>query len=54
MGLQNYLMKSFVVEQMPQKEETKQDPVYIPIPVPNSYFNNEEQEEGIIKPKKNK
>lgn len=53
-GIAELLDESFVVEQMPQKEETKQDPVYIPIPVPMSYFNDEEQEEGIIKPKKNK
>ena len=53
-GIAELLDESFVVEQMPQKEETKQDPVYIPIPVPMSYFNEQEQEEGIIKPKKNK
>ncbi len=34
-----------------KEEETKQDPVYIPIPVPNSYFNDEADEEKINKPK---
>jgi hypothetical protein len=51
MGLQNYLMKAFVVEQMPEKQEVQQDPVYIPIPVPMSYFNDEADEEKINKPK---
>ncbi len=50
-GIAELLDESFVVEQMPQKEETKQDPVYIPIPVPNSYFNEEADEEKINKPK---
>jgi len=49
-GIAELLDEDFVVEQMPQKEETKQDPVYIPIPVPMSYFNDE-QEEKINKPK---
>ncbi len=35
-------------------KEVEQDTVYIPVPVPMSYFNEQEQEEGIIKPKKNK
>ena len=50
-GIAELLDESFVVEQMPQKEHVQQDPIYIPIPVPNSYFNDEEQEERIIKPK---
>ena len=50
-GIAELLDEDFVVEQMPQKEETKQDPVYIPIQVPNSYFNDEEQEKKINKPK---
>ena len=53
-GIAELLDESFVVEQMPQKQEVEQDTVYIPVPVPMSYFNEEEQEEGIIKPKKNK
>jgi hypothetical protein len=36
---------------MPKKEEVKQEPVYIPIPVPAEYFQNEE-EENITKQKK--
>ena len=53
-GIAELLDEDFVVEQMPQKEETKQDPVYIPIPVPNSYFNDKEQEEEKINKPKNK
>ena len=53
-GIAELLDESFVVEQMPQKQEVEPAPMYIPIPVPMSYFNDEEQEEGIIKPKKNK
>ena len=50
-GIAELLDEDFVVEQMPKKEEVKQDPVYIPIPVPNSYFNQEADEEAINKPK---
>ena len=50
-GIAELLDEDFVVEQMPQKEDTKQDPVYIPIPVPNSYFADEADEEKINKPK---
>jgi len=53
-GIAELLDESFVVEEMPQKEEVQQDPIYIPIPVPNSYFSEEADEERIIKPKKNK
>ena len=53
-GIAELLDESFVVEQMPQKQEVEPAPMYIPIPVPMSYFNDQEQEEGIIKPKKNK
>jgi hypothetical protein len=53
-GIAELLDESFIVEQMPQKQEVEQDTVYIPVPVPMSYFNDQEQEEGIIKPKKNK
>ena len=53
-GIAELLDESFVVEQMPQKQEVEQDTVYIPVPVPMSYFNDQEQEERIIKPKKNK
>ena len=53
-GIAELLDETFVVEQMPQKQEVEPAPMYIPIPVPMSYFNDEEQEEGIIKPKKNK
>ena len=51
-GIAELLDESFVVEQMPQKEEAKQDPIYIPIPVPMSYFNDEADEEKINQPKK--
>jgi hypothetical protein len=50
-GIAELLDEDFVVEQMPQKEEVQQDPVYIPIPVPMSYFNDEANEENITKPK---
>ena len=53
-GIAELLDESFVVEQMPQKQEVQQDTVYIPVPVPMSYFNEQQQEKGIIKPKKNK
>ena len=53
-GIAELLDESFVVEQMPQKQEVEQDTVYIPVPVPMSYFNEQQQEKGIIKPKKNK
>jgi hypothetical protein len=53
-GIAELLDESFVVEEMPQKEQVQQDPIYIPIPVPNSYFSEEADEEKIIKPKKNK
>jgi hypothetical protein len=53
-GIAELLDESFVVEEMPQKQEVQQDPIYIPIPVPNSYFSDEADEEKIIKPKKNK
>jgi hypothetical protein len=53
-GIAELLDESFVVEQMPEKQEVQQDPIYIPIPVPNSYFSDEADEEKIIKPKKNK
>ena len=53
-GIAELLDESFVVEEMPQKQEVQQDPIYIPIPVPNSYFSEEANEERIIKPKKNK
>jgi hypothetical protein len=50
-GIAELLDEDYVVEQMPVKEETQQDPVYIPIPVPMSYFNDETNEEKITKPK---
>ena len=50
-GIAELLDEDFVVEQMPVKQEPQQDPVYIPIPVPMSYFNDEEKEENITKPK---
>jgi len=49
-GIAELLDDDFVVEDMPKKEEVKQDPVYIPIPVPAEYFQNDE-EENISKPK---
>jgi hypothetical protein len=50
-GFAELLDEDFVVEDMPKKEEVKQEPVYIPIPVPAEYFQNEE-EKNITKPKK--
>jgi len=50
-GIAELLDEDFVVEDMPKKEEVKQDPIYIPIPVPAEYFQNEE-EENITKQKK--
>jgi hypothetical protein len=50
-GIAELLDEDYVVEQMPVKEETQQDPVYIPIPVPMSYFNDETNDEKITKPK---
>jgi hypothetical protein len=50
-GIAELLDEDYVVEDMPKKEEVKQDPVYIPIPVPMSYFNDETNEEKITKPK---
>jgi hypothetical protein len=50
-GIAELLDEDYVVEQMPIKEERQQDPVYIPIPVPMSYFNDEGKEENINKPK---
>jgi hypothetical protein len=50
-GIAELLDDDFVVEQMPQKEEVQQDSVYIPIPMPMSYFNDETNKEKITKPK---
>ena len=50
-GIAELLDEDFVVENMPQKEQVQQDPIYIPIPVPNSYFNDEANEENITKQK---
>jgi hypothetical protein len=48
-GIAELLDEDYVVEQMPVKEEPQQDPVYIPIPVPMSYFNDETNDEKITK-----
>lgn len=50
-GIAELLDEDFVVENMPQKEQVQQDPIYIPIPVPNSYFADEADEENITKQK---
>jgi hypothetical protein len=50
-GFAELLDEDFVVEDMPKKEEVKQEPVYIPIHVPAEYFQND-KEENITKPKK--
>jgi len=50
-GIAELLDEDFVVEDMPKKEEVKQEPVYIPIPIPAKYFQNDE-EENITKQKK--
>jgi hypothetical protein len=49
-GIAELLDEDFVVEDMPKKEDVKQEPVYIPIPVPAEYFQSDE-EENITKPK---
>ena len=54
-GIAELLDESFVVEEMPKKAETQQEPVYIPIPVPMDYFqgqDTDEEKEKINKPKK--
>jgi hypothetical protein len=57
-GIAELLDESFVVEQMPQKEQVQQDPIYIPIPVAAEYFygelKEEEEEEEKITKQKNK
>jgi hypothetical protein len=55
-GIAELLDESFVVEQMPQKEQVQQDPIYIPIPVAAEYFYGElkEEEEDNITKQKNK
>lgn len=50
-GIAELLDEDFVVEEMPKKQEVEQAPMYIPIPVPMSYFNDEADQEEIIKPK---
>lgn len=50
-GIAELLDEDFVVEEMPKKQEVEQAPMYIPIPVPISYFNDEADQEEIIKPK---
>jgi hypothetical protein len=47
-GIAELLDEDYVVEDMPKKEETKQEPIYIPIPA--EYFQSDE-EENITKPK---
>jgi len=48
-GFAELLDEDFVVEDMPKKEEVKQDPIYIPVFVNPEHFQNEE--ENITKPK---
>lgn len=50
-GIAELLDESFVVEEMPKKQEVEPAPMYIPVPVPMSYFNDEADEEEINKPK---
>lgn len=50
-GIAELLDESFVVEEMPKKQEVEPAPMYIPVPVPMSYFNDEADQEEIIKPK---
>lgn len=50
-GIAELLDESFVVEEMPKKQEVEPTPMYIPVPVPMSYFNDEADQEEIIKPK---
>ncbi len=44
-GIAELLDDDYVVEDMPKKEETKQEPVYIPIPVPMDYYQGTEVDE---------
>lgn len=55
-GIAEQLEDDFVVEQMPKKEVVEQpQPIYIPVPVPMNYFQDEDEaNEDIIKSKKNK
>lgn len=48
-GIAELLADDFVVEQMPQKEVIEQPTVYIPVPVPMSYFGDEGNEKKITK-----
>ena len=50
-GIAELLDEFFVVEEMPKKQEVEPAPMYIPVPVPMSYFNDEADQEEIIKPK---
>lgn len=44
-GIAELLDEDFVVEEMPKKQEVEQAPMYIPVPVPMSYFNDEADQE---------
>jgi len=49
-GIAELLDDDFVVEDMPKKEEVKQDPVYIPVFLNPEHLQSDE-EENITKPK---
>jgi len=49
-GIAELLDNDFVVEDMPKKEEVKQDPVYIPVFLNPEHFQSD-IEENITKPK---
>jgi hypothetical protein len=48
-GIAELLADDFVVEQMPQKEVIEPPTVYIPVPVPMSYFGDEGNKKKITK-----
>jgi hypothetical protein len=47
-GIAELLDNDFVVEQMPEKKvQEAHQPIYIPVPMPMEYFNNENELEKI-------
>jgi hypothetical protein len=53
-GIAEKLDDDFVVEVMPEKKKEQQEPIYIPVPVPMSYLEEDDAEElkDLSKPKK--
>ena len=46
-GIAELLDDDFVVEQMPEKKQEAQQPIYIPVPMPMEYFEDENDLEKI-------